>query len=162
MKFAKLNILVEFEHENPLFASKEISPLRREDGSIDELAVAEFDDFATEVYAVLDRNGYDELEPYHESNNTDSESRYFTMYKSEDSTETSIKCVVYIRVSDHYLDKSRDKYTKKYHAGHTKDIEQKIGKKISHWKAKNIVVNNKTFNSYDEAIEYIKRIVPTW
>lgn len=162
MKFAKLNILVEFKHENPLFASKEITPLKREDGSIDELAVAEFDDFVTEVYAVLDCNGYEELDPYHESSNNDSESRYFTMYKQEDETETSIKCAVYIRVSDHYLDKSRDKYTKKYHAEHTKDLEQKIGKKISHWKAKNIIVNNRTFNSYDEAIEYIKRIVPTW
>ena len=162
MKFAKLNIFVEFEHEDPLFASKEITPLRREDGSIDELAVAEFDDFVTEVYAVLDCNGYEELDPYHERSNNDSESRYFTMYKSEDETETSIKCAVYIRVSDHYLDKSRDKYTKKYHAKHTKDLEQKVGKKISHWKAKNIIVNNKTFNSYDEAIEYIQRIVPTW
>lgn len=162
MKIAKLNIIVEFEHEDTVVASKEIKPLIRPDGSVDELAVAEFDDFVTEVYAVLDCNGFDEVEPYSESNLENSESRYFIMYRPEDSTDDSIKCIVYIRISDHYLDKSRKEYTNRYHAKHTEDISKNIGKRIRHWKAKNIVVNNKEFNSYDEAIEYLQNVIPTW
>lgn len=162
MKVARLSIVVEFEHENPIISVSEIKPLTREDGSIDELAVAEFDDFVTEVYAVLDCNGFEEAEPYAESNVEGSESRYFTMYKPRDAHGDYIKCVVYVRVSDHYTDKSRQKYTNRYHAEHVKELSQQLGKKISHWKAKNIVVNKQNFNSYDEAIEYLEKIVPTW
>lgn len=130
-----------------------INPIQKEDGSIDQAALAEYQEFLINVLAVLDEHEFEIIED-HESPRSET-SYYISAFKKSESTSDNIKCVFFIRVSDHVLNKDTNQLRSEYYKSEAERLKQPKSKKKQTWRLKNIVVNGDTFDSYDAAIEEI-------
>ena len=121
----------------------------------------EFDEFTTNVYAMLDYIGY-EVTDVEYSHVVDSNSTYFTAYKRNESNEKDIKCLIFIRLSDHSMNIKRKKWQDKYWVDKAQMLKQPQDKTHQKWRFFNIVVDGVKYESYDAAIsaleEKLKRI----
>lgn len=135
-KIIRYDVEVQFVSEC-LTASK---PLLKEDGTIDQAAMAEYEEFVLNTAAVLDEHEFVILEEREIPGN---ETSYcISAYKQTDSAAEDIKCVFFIRASAG--DKSETDCPKK-----------PVSKQKRVWRLQSIVVNGEAFDSYDDALDGI-------
>ena len=152
MKIIRFNIDVEFS--TSIYSSK-IPPIYKDDGSIDQAAFAEYEEFIINVFSILDEVGYDVIEE-HESSKSKI-SYYLSSYKKSESNKSDIKCIIFIRISDHQLREASKKSRTNYYKQLADDMKQPKYKSKQVWRFKNIVVNGDTFESYEDALEFLKQ-----
>lgn len=153
-KVLKIDIVVNY-YSDVIMAT--IPPIYDENGKLDVAALSEFQEFAINVVSVLD---YNEFEPIDMTESDYSEtSFYYTAYKRDESTNTNIKCLIFLRISDHNLKSETEKQRKEYYRNKADELKQPPWKQRQKWKFKSIVVNNETYNSYDEALEGLEDIL---
>lgn len=158
----KLNIIVNFELITDIAAA--IHPIYNKDGSIDEAALTEYDEFLINLYSVFDYNEFELIKE--EQSNKSETSMYYALYKKSESNEEDIKCIVFVRVSDHdYQEKTREdkkkteKHRKKYFTDEAERMKQPKDKKRQRWKIRNVVVNNEKYSNDYEALDAVDRML---
>lgn len=159
----KLAIVVEFELISNVAAA--IHSIYNKDGSIDEAALTEYDEFLINLYSVFDYNEFELIEE--KQSNRSETSMYYALYDRTKSTKSDIKCIVFVRVSDHdYKEKKTkenkkitDKHRKQYFSNEAERMKQPKDKVRQKWKMRNVVVNNTKFSNYDEALDYIDKML---
>ena len=153
-KLVKLNIEIFLEPEMSEVAAN-IQPLYKENGILDSGAKADYDEFVMNVYALFDYYDFELLDL--EESNRSSTSEYLTFYKKGESTASDIKCIIFIRISDHDLNNETKSQRQRYYEKKAEEYKQPKSKKHQRWKFKSIVVNNTYFDSYDEALDAVER-----
>lgn len=138
----RVTITIDLEMCNPIAAS--IKPLEHADGSEDTLAMDEYTDFIINTLVLFDVHDFVVLE---ERESPYSHSYYCTLVKKDDYGSADYKYILYIRLSDHNNRK-------------TQEQKQPKTKSKQTWRLKEITVNKDTFNSYDDALDYIDKILP--
>ena len=129
--------------------------------STDSLSRPESDDFqvfVTNVYSTILSCGFNILD-YEISDKVNSESTYFSIAKQDDIARKAIKCLLFIRLSDHPLDSSR---AKQHHAYYEKKAQSmKIPKDKSHqrWKLVDITVDGVKYTDYYDAIDSLEKLL---
>lgn len=151
-------ITAEFEYSDRSenIAASEVSmikPLVLPDGTIDQLALDEYEDFIVNLLGVFDRCDFEVIE---ERESPFSFSHYFDLVKSDDITNKDYKYILYIRVSDHELEKGRLSVQREWYADHAETQKQPATKSKQKWKLKRLTVNKDTYFSYDEALDDIE------
>ena len=149
----KLDIEVYFERDDGVTIAASTDP-----NKLSGLASSEFDEFTTNVYATLDYCGF-EVTDVEYSNVVNSNSTYFTAYKRSESTAKDIKCIIFIRLSDHAMDDRKKKWQDTYWKNKAQELKQPKTKVRQKWKFRSIVVNNEVYASYDEALEAIEQML---
>lgn len=151
VKIVKINVEINMSKE----IAASIEPILRKDGSVDEAALGEYQEFLINVLSVLDENEYEVLEDRH-SNQSDT-SYCITAYKKSESTAQDIKCIIFIRISDHALSSYAQNNISNYHKREAERLKQPVSKTKQTWRFKNIIVNGDIFDSYDAALDEISR-----
>lgn len=161
----KLDIIVNLEPITDIAASS-IHRVYNKDGSIDQWALIEYEDFVINVLALFDYYEFEVLDEKY--SNKSKTSMYFTIYRKSESNEADIKCLFFVRISDHdYKEKSKEdrkkteKHRKEYHEREAERLKQPKTKKRQKWKARNIIVNDETCDSYNEALDKVEKILET-
>lgn len=131
-----------------------IDPILRKDKTIDEDALAEYNEFIKEAYKVIRSSGFKIIEHYKSSRSETS--HYVNAYKKSESSAKNIKCLFFFRISDHDSPKRTEISRWKFHQHKAYELRQPTSKKRQAWVFKDIVVNNKEYDSYDEALKYLK------
>lgn len=159
----KLDIIVNLEPIIDIAASS-IHRIYNKDGSIDQWALIEYEDFVINVLALFDYYDFEVLDEQY--SNKSKTSMYFTIYRKSESNEADIKCLFFIRISDHdYQEKSKEnrKETEKnrteYHKREAERLKQPKTKKRQKWKVRNIIVNDEIFDSYTEALDAVEKML---
>jgi len=150
-------ITIELEYSDndaPVAASESlIKPLMLPDGTYDQIALDEYEDFVVNVLGVFDRCGFEVIE---ERQSPQSKSYYFDLVKSEQENKKDYKYILYIRLSDHPLSKLSARRQDEWFASHAEEQKQPATKSKQKWKVKRITVNKDTYYSYDDALEDIE------
>lgn len=127
-----------------------IQPLMLPDGSWDQRALDEYEDFVVNVLEIFEYYDFSIIEsresPY-------SQSKYYALVKKGDEDRKDYKYILYVRVSDHDLDRSRTRRQKEWFDEHAQQQKQPSTKSKQRWKLKRITVNKDTYFSYDEALD---------
>lgn len=152
-------------------AASSIKPVRLANKQIDPVAFQEYEDFVENVLNLLVTCNMHvmELKP-----SPKSETSWYTWFYPTDSDEgVKSKVIFKLRISDHFnhwipkqgkSQKDSDKLMKQSEAKYNQETanryklpETKPGNQ--RFKVMNVVVNNKTFESYDEALDYVDKLL---
>lgn len=148
-----------------------IKPVRLTNKQIDPVAFQEYEDFVENVLNLLVRYNMHvmELKP-----SPKSETSWYTWFYSTDSDEgVKSKVIFKLRISDYFNHwipkqgesrKDADRLMKQSEARYNQETanryklrETKPGNQ--RFKVMNVVVNSKTFKSYDEALDYVDKLL---
>lgn len=152
-------------------AASSIKPVRLEDKQIDPVAFQEYEDFVENVLNLLVTYNMHvmELKP-----SPKSETSWYTWFYPTDSNgSVKSKVIFKLRISDHFnhwipkqgkSQKDADRLMKQSEARYNQETanryklpETKPGNQ--RFKVLNVVVNNETFESYDEALDYVDQLL---
>lgn len=92
----------------------------------------------------------------HQSNSSIT-SFYYTAIKRDDENNQNIRCVVFVRASDHPLNGDPDGRMARSEYYKQEAMKYKLPeyKKRQPWKLINVVVDGVSFNTYNEALDYL-------
>lgn len=145
-----------YVEQNDLIAAA-IKPLQNPDGSDDILALEEYTDFIINALGVFDTHDFVVLE---ERESPYSHSYYYALVKKDQYESASYKYILYVRLSDHMNRKESKHATRQYYNEKAQEQKQPKTKSKQVWRLKEITINKDTFNSYDEALDYIDKKLP--
>lgn len=132
-----------------LVSASDILPLQNEDGTYNEAALAEYEEFVVNALEVFDRNDFEVIE---EAESDRSKSMYFTLVKKGDQVVHDYKYILFIRISDHLLSDRSKLGRMHYYADKAQDLKQPQSKKKQVWRLKDVIVNGHVFDSYEAAL----------
>ena len=144
-------VTCEFEYLGSTTAnsSSEIKPLLLPDGTYDRLALDEYEDFVINLLEVFDSCDFTIIE---ERESPYSQSRYFSLVRKEDESTKEYKYILFVRISDHSLESTRNSVQQKYFNEHAQELKQPKSKSRQKWKLKKLTVNKDTYFSYEDAL----------
>lgn len=151
----RINVVVDLVKISDIAA--DIRPLYDENGNEDTLAIEEYTDFIINALGVFDSHDFEILDE-HTSNKSDS--YYYTLVKKDQVENMRYKYILFVRLSDHANRKESESAKKTYYAHRADELKQPATKSKQTWRLKEVTVNKDTFNSYDEALDYIDNILP--
>lgn len=131
--------------------SSEIVPIMYEVDNINPQALADYEAFVINVMGLIESMEF-ELKEFEKSTKSET-SYYFAFYAKDNEGNLKTKFIFIMRLSDHRLDVDRGKNYRQELADKYKELPTKEGRQK--WKLLNVVVNGKTFDSYDEALDMI-------
>jgi len=152
IKIWRITVDVSYSLEYDVAAS--IMPLRRADGSYDQVALAEYDEFIIEALEVFTAHDFVILE---EAESPNSKSAYYSLVKKADVDNYNYKFVLFIRLSDHFNNRHTRSQKMQFYDDKAQQLKQPTSKKHQTWKLKEITVNGAIFDSYDAALREIDR-----
>lgn len=144
-------ITITVVYQNTVTAS--ISPLLNADGSIDQGAVSEYEEFIVNVLEIFDRHDFEVIE---EAESNYSHSIYYSFVKHDDYDNKDYKYILFVRISDHSVRESSKVGRQKYYANHANQLKEPKSKRKQTWKFKEIIVNNQLFDSYEDALALVE------
>ena len=145
-------ITVTVEFEQPVDAS--IAPLKHPDGSPDQSAISEYEEFVLNALEIFGEHDFEVVE---EAESDRSHSMYFSLAKHDDFVNKDYKYILFIRISDHEIRERMKSKRKQYYDRKANEIKQPTSKQKQTWKFKEIIVNDTIFDSYDDALDEISR-----
>ena len=124
--------------------------------SIPNSVYGKYDAFIINLEKKFEDAGF-KIAENHSSNRPDSLSEYFAIYPADSDRNIVYTILIILRVSDHRL-KHGYKYYNKYAQ------EQKYPKSKEHqdWEFEQILVNNHSTSSYDEAMVDVEELISKW
>lgn len=152
---ATITIEVEIEQWYELLVAS-IRRIKRDDGTIDEQALQDFEDFIVEVENLLLYYDFDLVEDHR--SNYSKISRYYYFYpRKKDTNKINEKYLIFFRISDHEL--ITDKDTKAYYNRIAQKYSRQESNKIQRYKIRSIIVNEDRYYNYDDALDAVERII---
>lgn len=121
---------------------------------LDEQAMAQWNNFIDNVLATLDYYDFDVVDN-HKSNHESSASYYISFYPTDSKGKTISKYLINFRISDHFIPNLNKKSTG-YYRKLAQNNSRTEGKQ--RWKLEALIVNDRTFESYDDALDYLDTI----
>lgn len=121
----------------------------------------DYNDFTASVELLLEDRGFI-IDKKYNSNRPNSLSFYITCHREDEDDGSTIKCVFYIRISDHRLSDEDQKIQKAYWNGERERLSDKLKRRIAVWRPKTIIVNNVPFESYDDVLRDVANKIDTW
>lgn len=97
----------------------------------------------------------------HTSNRPNSLSEYFAIYPIDSNGEAVYTILVILRVSDHRLRRGK-KHGYKYYNKYAQENKYPKSKDNQDWQFEQILVNNHSTNSYDEAMIDVEELISRW
>ena len=163
MRYKSIKFVIEVEFLDTIKSA--IQPLLKSDGTVDEDAMKDYQEFLSKVIDVFDENGFN-VKDIEKSSRSET-SYYYTAIRKDEEANESIKCVIFFRVSDHELRKNyednEDYDLERSRSRHYQEEANKYKKPESkprqRWKFKKVLVNGQEFNSYDEALVKVNNTV---
>lgn len=154
-------------------------------------AWSDYEEFITNLIGVFSQNGYEFIKETRENykpsarvskvtRNADlsaypspySESYYFRMYKKSESSPENIKCLIIVRVSAHKLeDESELDLIKRVQLRKNRNtwleheayrLRQPQDKSRQKWRFKQITLDSKPYDSYDDVLDEIEHNIQSW
>lgn len=185
----KLDIDILLEQSSAVAAA--ISPIFDDKDRIVPDAWSDYEEFITNLIGVFSQNGYECIKETRENyrasprmakavRNSDlsaypspySESYYFRMYKKSESSPENIKCLIIVRVSAHKSQEELESNPTKrlrIRRGHNTWLENEANrlkqpqdKSRQKWRFKQMIVNDETFDNYDDALDTIEHNIQSW
>lgn len=138
------------------YINASIEPPYRADKSIDEQALADYDAFVSNVYALLCY--YFDIADIEESTKS-ATSWYFWIYGKREDGTVATKILCRLRLSDHDYSSNHNKTDEKAwvnEQAQSDKLKRPKSKRKQNWILKNIVVNDTTYDSYDDALDSIE------
>lgn len=114
-----------------------------------------FDSFLINACSTLYSLGFTSVEE-HESNINGSVSYYVTGCDSNQLDLDDVKVIIFIRLSDHCLNKNRASGRFSYYDSEAQKLQAPNTTEHMDWILHNIEVNSHTCKSYNEALNYLK------
>lgn len=156
VKLHRVTIDVIYEVVDSVAAASTIKPLQTRDGVKDLVAMDEYDSFLVNALQVFSEHDFEVLE---ERNSPYSASYYASLVKKQDIDDANYRYILFVRLSDHKNKGESQKGRQKFYEGEAERLKVPKTKSRQIWKLKEITVNKETFNSYDEALEYIHKLL---
>lgn len=121
---------------------------------LDEQAMAQWNNFIDNVLATLDYYDFDVVDN-HKSNHEGSASYYISFYPTDSKGKIISKYLINFRISDHFIPNLNKKSI-----GYYRKLAQKNSRTEGkqRWKLESLIVNDRTFESYDDALDYLDSV----
>lgn len=132
-------------------AASTIVPIHNKRCQLDEQAMAQWNNFIDNVLATLDYYDFDVVDN-HKSNHEGSASYYISFYPTNSKGKIISKYLINFRISDHFIPNLNKKSTG-YYRKLAQNNSRTEGKQ--RWKLEALIVNDRTFESYDDALDYL-------
>lgn len=153
----EFDIEIVLELDQPYWYDKVVStikPVKDSDGNIDEQALADYNDFITNLFGVLD--SYFEVVDFTQSPKDAKTSWYFWLFAKRADGTVATKVICRLRISDHeYEDYHDPKKEHEYVEQESQKYKTPKDKPFQKWKVKSIIVNGDFYDSYDDALDSI-------
>lgn len=135
----KINVIVESSLE------EELPPYNNTDGNYDEQTLEDWYDFAANVETLVENKFI--VKNINLSKNPNSLSEYID-FVSKDSDGNEVGHLIDLRLSDHGASSG------------ARNLRRKKAKKLDPYaQLVSVIVNDRTFNSYEEALEYVRNLL---
>lgn len=173
---AVINIETQFileEHEIAA-GTRPIKRIKLEDGSIDTLELAKYEDFVANIFGFVGSHNFKDVD-YEYSPHSDT-SHYIWFYPTNKDGSIADRYLIKFRISDHEIQPrklpngtvhkkrtaERDKATREYDQQKANELKYPKSKSGNQkYKMYQIIVNNETFDDCDDAEAYVDRILDT-
>lgn len=153
-------------------ATRPIKPIRLEDGTIDTLELARYEDFVSNIFGFVGAHEFRDVD-YEISPHSDT-SHYIWFYPTNKDGSIADRYLIKFRISDHKIQQrrystgtvdkkrtaERDKAMREHNqqkANSLKYPKDKIGNQK--YVVYQIIVNNETFNDYEDAEKYVDQLL---
>ena len=146
------------EEGQEVAATSSIKPVRPDGKNIDPQALSEFEDFIVNSLGLLDYYGFKYVT--HRISPISETSHYISFFPVDKLTgKRKEKRLIYLRLSDH-SDKpedkvERDRWAKRVANRYADWAAEDVPDKKQRWKVHRITVNEKTYPSYDAALDAV-------
>lgn len=158
-----LDIVVEFAPCNDIAASSDIRPIYdQKTKTIDEQALADYNDFIVEAVKSIENHGFTVLDV--SSSNSSETSRYYTLADTRQVNENDIDLIIFLRISNHMqrITKTQKEWIEDTRNATAEKYKQPKTKQRQLWAPRTILVNNNQFDTYDEAIIFVEQKADDW
>lgn len=169
-----INIETQFILEKYEIAAgtRPIKPIKLENGSIDTLELAKYEDFVANIFGYVGSHSFKNVD-YEYSPHRDT-SHYIWFYPTNKDGSIADRYLIKFRISDHEIqprrfpngtvDKKRtaerDKAAREYNQQKANELKYPNSKPGNQkYKMYQIIVNNETFDDYDDAEAYVDQIL---
>lgn len=154
-----INIETQFILEEYEIAAgtRPIKRIKLEDGSIDTLELAKYEDFVANIFGFVGSHNFKNVD-YEYSPHSDT-SHYIWFYPTNKDGSIADRYLIKFRISDHEIQPRRfpnGTVDKKRTAERDKAAREYNQQK---YKMYQIIVNNETFDDYDDAEAYVDQIL---
>lgn len=151
-----LRITVVYEECSKAQVDSSIEPLCDDNGVYSSTALSEYESFLISALDVFDDHDFEVIQ---EKDSPYSQSYYAAFVKKDQIEHADYKYILFVRLSDHANNKATYKGKQAYYRDLAEKLKQPTAKTKQLWKLKEIVVNNKTFDSYDAALLEIDKLL---
>lgn len=151
-----LKITVVYEESDELPTQSTIEPLKDSNGVYSAIALSEYESFLISALDIFDDHDFEVIQ---EKDSPYSQSYYAAFVKKDQIEDADYKYILFVRLSDHANNKATYKGKQAYYRDLAEKLKQPTAKTKQLWKLKEIVVNNKTFDSYDAALLEIDKLL---
>ena len=157
-----IDVIYEAVSSSVAAAFSNIRPVYDENDEIDEQALADYDNFVEEVIGEMEYHDFKLLRA--SESKSSATSRYYTFANEHQVEAKDIKYIVFLRISEHHemLDEDQKAWVREQRKKDLEKFKQPKSKKKQKFKLKEILVNNETYTSYDEALEEAVRRIVEW
>lgn len=153
-------------------SNRQIKPIKLEDGSIDTLELVKYEDFVANIFGFVGSHNFKDVD-YEYSPHSDT-SHYIWFYPTNKDGSIADRYLIKFRISGHEIqprrfpngavDKKRtaerDKAVREYNQQKANELKYPKSKPGNQkYKMYQIIVNNETFDDYDDAEAYVDRIL---
>lgn len=151
-KIYEIDVLYDVPFDVSVFAAEsEINPVYLPDGTIDEQALADYNDFVDNLYTCL-CSCFDVADI--EEGTRSKTSWYFYLYGKNKEGKVATKFLVRLRVSDHEYSERHVKHSENHYVDYqAQDLKRPQTKKVQKRKLYSVIVNHETYGSYDDALD---------
>ncbi len=150
-----IDVCYEVDFDMGVYASEKskIHPVKLPNGERDLQALADYNSFVTNVYGIISE--YFDIVEIEESTKSDT-SWYFWIYAKNENGEIATKFLIRLRLSDHeYTQRHSTELEKAFVDKKAQELKRPREKKLQKWRIREIIVNDETYHSYDEAEDAI-------
>ena len=169
-----INIETRFilEEQEIAAGTRPVKPIKLENGSIDTLELAKYEDFVANIFGYVGSHNFKNVD-YEYSPHSDT-SHYIWFYPTNKDGSIADRYLIKFRISDHEIqprrfpngtvDKKRtaerDKAAREYNQQNANESKYPNSKRGNQkYKMYQIIVNNETFDDYDDAEAYVDQIL---
>lgn len=169
-----INIETRFilEEQEIAAGTRPVKPIKLENGSIDTLELAKYEDFVANIFGYVGSHNFKNVD-YEYSPHSDT-SHYIWFYPTNKDGSIADRYLIKFRISDHEIqprrfpngtvDKKRtaerDKAAREYNQQKANELKYPKSKPGNQkYKMYQIIVNNETFDDYDDAEAYVDQIL---
>lgn len=128
--------------------------------SIPNSVYGKYDSFLINLEKAFHESGF-KIAENHDSDRPNSLSEYFAIYPADSSGKVVYTVLVVLRVSDHRLKRGK-KHGYKYYNNYAQENKYPKSKEHQDWQFEQILVNNHSVDSYDEAMSDVHELISKW